>query len=120
MDNLQFVIAQGSTPKLSLAFPFEVDADDVVYASIAQDGKVKREWTMNGSPATDGRAGTGTLEIDEDDASVMVLSMTQADSLALTAGDAELQIRIKTSSGADTFLPLVGAIVKAHKTGEIT
>ena len=120
MDNLQFMIAQGSTPRIELAFPFEVDVDDVVYVSLAQSDTVRREWTMNGDAAGIGIAGTGTLEISADDDSVMVLTMTQADTLALTPGDAEMQVRIKTTDGADTFMPLVGAVVKAHKTGVIT
>ena len=121
MDNLQFKIAQGSTPILELAFPFEVDGDhDVVYVDIAQGDKVKREWHKNGSAAAAGIAGTGTLTVSEDDASVMLLSMSQADTLALTPGDAELQIRVKTSTGTDTFVPLVGAVLKAYKQGVIS
>ena len=75
---------------------------------------------MNGTDAAAGIKGTGTLTISDDDASVMLLAMSQADTLALTPGDAELQIRIKTSAGTDTFVPLVGAVLKAYKTGVIS
>ena len=123
MDNHQFIIAQGSTPILALALPFEADADDVVFATFSQGDKNVLEYAMNGT-ATAAIAGTGTLEIDEDDASTIVLAMTQEDTLGLTPGDAELQIRIKHTDGeevfTDTFVPLVGAVLKAYKTGVIT
>ena len=41
--------------------------------------------------------------------------MSQADTLALAAGDVELQLRIKNSVGADTFRPLTGRVGPARK-----
>ena len=45
--------------------------------------------------------------------------MTQADTLRLSPGDAEIQLRVRSTSGAETFAPLVGVIGRAHKTGVI-
>ena len=119
MDNLQFMIAQGSTPRIELALPFEADGDtDVVYVTFNQDDKNVLEYSMNGT-ATAAIAGAGTLAVSDEDDSVLVLTMTQADTLRLTPDDVELQVRIKTDAGADTFFPLVGAVVKSYKTGVI-
>ena len=43
----------------------------------------------------------------------------QADTLALAAGDVELQLRIKNDVGADTFRPLCGRVGRALKEGTI-
>ena len=51
---------------------------------------------------------------------MLVLAMTQADTLSLTPGDVELQVRIKTNDGADTYEPLIGAVMKAKKGGVIS
>lgn len=119
MDNLQFRIAQGSTPSLELGLPFEADVDDVVFVTFTQSDRNVLEYGMNGTPSVL-IAGAGELSIDDDDPSIMVLTMTQADTFKLTPGDAELQLRILTVDGADTFFPLVGEIIKANKTGVIT
>ena len=120
MDNHQFIIVQGSTPTLELVFSFDVDVDDVVYVTFSQHDANVLEYTMNGTVSPAYIAGTGTLEIDTGDSSVMLLTMTQADTLGLTPGDVELQVRVKTADGADTFFPLVGEVVRSHKTGVIT
>jgi hypothetical protein len=120
MDNHQYIITQGSTPTLELRLPFEFpDTGGVAFATFAQGDKNVLEYGLNGT-ATALIAGTGTLTVAEDDASVLYLAMTQADTLKLTPGDVELQLRVKTTDGADTFLPVIGAVVKAHKTGVIT
>ena len=124
MDNHQFMIAQGSTPRIELALPFEFpDSGGVAFVTFSQQDKNVLEYGLNGT-ATAAIVGTGSLTRDSDDKSILVLSMTQADTLGLSVGDAELQVRVKTTDGgqtfADTFAPLTGAIVKAHKTGVIS
>lgn len=119
MDNHQFIIAQGSTPTLELALPFELDAGDTAFVTFSQGDQNVLEYGLNGT-ATTAIAGTGTLSRDVNDHSLLIIKMTQADSLKLTPGDAELQVRVKTADGADTFMPLVGEIIKSHKTGVIT
>ena len=118
MDNHQFMIAQGSTPRLEFAFPFELDANDVISVVIAQQDKIVREFAKNYTPPPYSFSGS-TLEITED-ASVLALNMSQADTLALTPGDAEIQIRIKTSGGADTYFPIPGEVIKAYKEGVLS
>ena len=120
MDNHQFIIVQGSTPTLELVFAFEVDVDDIVFATFSQNDSNVLEYSMNGTVSPAYIAGTGTLEIATGDSSVMLLAMSQADTLGLTPGDVELQVRVKTADGADTFLPLIGDVVRAHKTGVIS
>ena len=119
MDNLQFMIAQGSTPRLEMELPFEFPAGGKAFATFSQGDRNVLEYGLNAS-ATAAIAGSGTLAVSSDDDSVLALTMTQADTFVLTPGDAELQIRVKTSDGADTFVPLVGAVLKAHKTGVIS
>lgn len=94
--------------------PLEIDADyDVVYATLTQGFDTALEFAINGTPAKSSE-NPGTLTVAEDDPSLLLLSMTQADTLALDVDDVILQIRVKTSSGADTFLPLYGRIISAH------
>lgn len=120
MDNHQFTITQGSTPTLELALPFELDAGGTAFVTFSQGDQNVLEYGLNGTPSPAYIAGTGTLSRDVNDHSLLIIKMTQADSLKLTPGDAELQVRVKTADGADTFMPLVGEIIKSHKTGVIT
>ena len=124
MDQLQFVIAQGSTPRIELLLAFEFpDSGGKAFVTFSQGGVNVLEYGLNGT-ATPAIAGTGQLTVDSSDRSMLVLAMTQADTLSLKPGDVELQVRIKTTDGVDTFAdtyePLIGAVLKAKKGGVIS
>ena len=116
MEETEFLFFRGSTPTLELVLPLALDFSDTVYLSFSQGGQTVLEYAMNGSPSP---AGTGTLRRAEEDENVLLLTMTQADTLALRTGDAELQLRLKNDVGADTFRPLVGRVGPALKEGVI-
>lgn len=118
MNNLNFLIYQGSTPTMELVLPLELDVDDAAVATLRQGDVDVLEWALNETPR-ETIAGSGTLALHEEDPSVLLLAMTQADTLALTPGDAELQLRVVTGEGADTFLPVVGAVGPAFRGGVI-
>ena len=118
MDQLQFIIAQGSTPRLELALPFRFPDGGKAFVTFSQGEKDVLEYGLNGT-ATPAIAGAGSITVNSNDKSMLVLEMTQADTLLLTPGDIELQVRVKTTDGADTFEPLVGAVLKAKKGGVI-
>lgn len=120
MDNLQFVIAQGATPQIRLPLPFDFpESGGKAFATFSQADKNVLEYGLNGT-ATPAIAGTGTLTVSNDNAAVLVLSMEQADTLALKAGDAELQLRVLAGAKAYTFPPLIGAVMPAKKQGVIS
>ena len=116
MEESQFLFFRGSTPTLELVLPLRVDFSDVVYLTLCQGGRPVLEYAMNGSPSP---AGTGSLSRAEADENVLLLTMSQADTLALAAGDVELQLRIKNDVGADTFRPICGRVGRALKEGTI-
>lgn len=118
MDNHQFIFFQGSTPTLELVLPLMLDQEDVAVVTIRQGDHDMLEYAMNATP-TQSIQGTGTLALKEDDHSVLLLAMTQADTLKLFTGDAEIQLRIVTEDGADTFVPVVGAVGPAFRKGEL-
>lgn len=118
MNNLNFLIFQGTTPTLELVMPLELDVDDAAVVTIRQGDTDVLEYGMNADP-TAAISGTGTLELQEGDQSVLLLAMTQADTLGLTVGDAELQLRIVTDEGADAFVPIPGAVGPAFRGGEL-
>ena len=118
MDQIAFRFAQGSTPRIELLLPFLCPTGAKVFVTFAQAGRAVLEYGMNGSPSP-GIGGTGTLTLDTDDRSMLVVTMSQADTLSLSPGDVELQVRVKTTDGADTFEPLIGQVIKAHKGGVI-
>ena len=119
MNQLHFSIAQGSTPRIKLLLPFDLTSGSVAFATFAQGNKAVLEYGFNGTP-TAAIAATGTLALNLDDTSVLVLNMTQDDSLSLQAGEAELQIRVKTTAGAYTFFPIPGVVIRAIKTEVIS
>lgn len=120
MDNLQFVIPQGSTPRLEFGLPFVLPyARSKVFVTFSQSDKNVLEYGYRGAP-TPAIAGTGELTVDPNDKSLLVLNMTQADTLSLVPGDIELQLRVFTPDGADTFVPLIGRVMAAKKGGVIT
>lgn len=118
-----FTIYQGATPCLELGLPLELSSSDVVYATFAQIGNVVLEYQINGSNAQGLTPPTGSMEVDAHDKSLLRVSMSQADTLRLEAGEVELQIRIKhtedTVEMADTLIPAHGWIGKALKGGSI-
>lgn len=118
MNNLNFLIFQGTTPTIELVMPLELDVDDAAVVTIRQGDTDVLEFGMNAEP-TAAISGSGTLELQEGDQSVLLLAMTQADTLKLTVGDAEIQLRVSTQDGADTFAPVVGAVGPAFRKGEL-
>ena len=112
----EFLFFRGSTPTLELVLPLAVQFSDTVYLTLSQGGRNVLEYAMNGTPSP---AGTGTLRRAEEDENVLLLTMTQADTLALQTGDAELQLRLKNDVGADTFRPLIGRVGPARREGVI-
>lgn len=114
----QFLIAQGSTPWLELCLPLELTNSTVIYVDICQGRDIVIEYNKNGTTDLDIK-GDGTLSIDEDDATVLILSMTQGDTLRLIEGETEIQVRVKTGDGADTLIPVWGMTVPAYKGGTI-
>lgn len=118
MNHRVFMIAQGSTPTLELQLPFEAPRNAVAYVTITQEDEPVLEYALNASPTASIKGG-GKLIFDVDDRSVLLLTMTQADTLKLVNGDVELQVRIRTNDGADTFYPIPGGVVQARKGGVI-
>jgi len=116
MEEALFLFFRGSTPTLELVLPLEVGPSDVVYLTLSQGGQPVVEYALNGVASP---AGTGQLSRSEEDYNVLLLFMSQADTLALAAGDVELQLRLKNQVGADTFRPLFGRVGPARRAGVI-
>lgn len=115
--NPDFMISRGSTPWIRMELPLEIARSDVIYATLSQSDVNVLEYQRNGTAVS--IAGSGALTIDDANPKRLILAMTQADTLALAEGQCKLQIRIRTSVGADTFYPLNGYVVAAEKGGEI-
>ena len=115
----EFEIYRGSTPLLECGLPLELSGSDVVYASFAQGNRVVLEYRINGSADPELTPPTGSMSLDPQNAAILRIQMTQADTLRLEAGDADLQLRIKTNDGADTLIPVHGWVGKAYKGGTI-
>ena len=115
-----FMLYQGSTPTLELVLPIELQPTDVVYATFSQDEERVLEYHINGTNSVVPPPPAGTLRLDVHDGHTLLLEMTQADTFRLQPGDTELQLRIKTEDGADTFIPALGYVGKARKEGVIT
>ncbi len=116
MDEADFLFFRGSTPTLELVLPLAVAWTDTAYLTLSQRDRAVLEYAMNGSPSP---AGGGRLTRAEEDENVLLLTMSQADTLALESGDVELQLRVKNDVGADTFQPLHGCVGPARKEGVI-
>ena len=110
MDNLRFMIAQGSTPTLELGFPFEITDGCFVIVSIWQNRQIALEYDSDDSE----------LVVDATDKSIVRITMPEADTFSLAVGDVEIQVRAKTADGIDTFLPIPGAIVPSYNKEELT
>lgn len=113
MTQPQFCFFRGSTPTFELLLPLDCRAEDVLYATFSQAGETVVEYAQNGQPQ---RPGTGVLEAA---GRTVEIRMTQDDSLAFACGECELQLRIKTEDGADTFFPLWGMVGPVQKEGSI-
>lgn len=107
MDETDFLFFRGSTPTLELVLPLAVDWSDTVCLTLSQRGRTVVEYAMNGSANP---RGSGTLTRDETQQNLLLLTMSEADTLALEAGDVELQLRLKNSVGSDSFRPLTGRV----------
>lgn len=121
MNNLNFLIFQGTTPTIELVMPLELAADDAAVVTIRQGDADVLEYALNAEARSE-IAGTGALVFADDgtDRSVLLVNMSQADTLGLTVGDAELQLRIVTDEGADAFVPIPGAVGPAFRRGALT
>ena len=78
-------------------------ASDTVYLTLAQGGRPVVEYALNGTPSP---AGTGSLSRAEEDENVLLLTMTQADTLALAVGDAELARKLEDKRKRDAAAAL--------------
>lgn len=116
MEDTELLFFRGSTPTLELVLPLAVGAEDVVYLTLCQRDEVVLEYAINGEPLS---AGEGELRVAEGEPNVLLLTMTQADTLQLQTGTLELQLRLKNSVGADTFRPVRGWVGPARKEGVI-
>ena len=45
------------------------------------------------------------------------LALTEQETMDFLPGDCELQLRVRTEAGSDTFFPLCGAVGQARKEG---
>lgn len=116
MRRPHFLFFRGSSPTLELVLPLNLSSSDTAFATFSQGGAPALEYALNGSPSP---AGTGSLSLAQDAADTLLLAMSQADTLALAAGDCALQVRVKTDAGTDTFLPLHGFVGQLQKEGMI-
>lgn len=117
-----FMLAQGSTPTLELQLPIDVSGNSwIIYVTFSQDNAVVMEYTSGGTPTVTPTPPTGSLSVYNLQTNLLLVSMTQADTLRLAPGDVTVQVRIKNSDTglADTFLPLHGQCVRAEKGGTI-
>ena len=114
MENQRFLFYRGSTPTLELVLPLAVDWGDTGYLTLCQGDRPVLEYAMNGSPAL---AGSGSLRRAETQENVLLLTMSQEDTLRLESGDLELQLRLKNQVGADSFRPLRGIVGPVFKEG---
>lgn len=109
-----FFFFQGSTPTLAFALPYTPEEADVIYATFSQAGKTVTEYTRNGVAMTP--PPTGTLSLDPARPSVILISMTQEDTLLFAPDNCEVQLRVLKSGGrADTLFPVLGRVGKAQK-----
>ena len=116
MEESQFLFFRGSTPTLELVLPLAVAPEDTVYLTLRQRDRTVLEYALNGTPYP---PGGGQLRRAEEDENVLLLTMSQSDTLALESGDVELQLRLKNTVGADTFRPLRGKVGVAFREGVI-
>jgi len=116
MRRPQFLFYRGSSPTLELLLPLSLAASDTVYATLSQGGSPSLEYAVNGTPSP---AGTGSLRIADNAPDTLLLSLSQADTLALSAGDCALQLRVKTQAGTDSFAPCFGCVGQLQKEGLI-
>ena len=107
MRTPQFFFFRGSTPTLELALPFALGEADAAVLTLAQDGQIVLEYAR-------GADGEG-LSVPADEPDLLRIRLPQADTLRLTAGDCELQLRIRNADGAVTFYPIFGQIGQARK-----
>ena len=122
MRTPKFVIMQGSTPTIDVEIPLDVSGGGCkVYLDIIQGDEIVLEYTMNGTQAPADIRPTGTLVGDVYEGTLLILSMTQADTLRLDEGDAAIQLRYISALGdADTTIPVFGFVGKAYKSGVIS
>lgn len=115
-----FRIPRGATPTLELQLPIDISIGTwVVYVTFMQNHNVVLEYALNGTPSASS-ASPGSVSVDRLDGNTLLVDMTQADTLLLTPGDVEIQVRVKSPAGlADTFLPVHGMIIQNLKGGAI-
>ena len=107
MEAREFLFFRGSSPTLELVLPLAVAPEDAAVLSFSQGGEPVLVYAMNDQAQS--RA-TGRLHRDEAEENVLLLEMSQRDTLALASGHVELQLRVANALGADTFHPLQGLV----------
>lgn len=115
--HIDFMVTRGSSPHLELGLPLEVDSSSVIYVTLAQADHTVLEYTLGGEEAEE--PPTGELALDQSEADLLILYMSQADTLRLETGDVELQVRVRHDGEADTLICAVGYVGKALKGGVI-
>ncbi len=111
----QFIFYRGSTPTLELELPMALTGAETAWVTLSQQGQTVLDYAMHAQ----GQTGEGSLSLCDTDPCLLLVQLTQADTLALDHGDCELQLRLRTADGADTFAPCFGWVGQARRKGEI-
>ena len=112
MRTPQFVLPRGGSPTLELELPFTPGPEDVISLTVSQAGVPVLEYTQNCSSDFGAQ---GSLSAEED--GLLLVHMTQADTLRLETGECDLQLRIRTEDGADVFPLIRGAVSTLRRQG---
>lgn len=107
-----FLIYRGSSPTLELRMPKPMDPTDTVFLTLAQAGLRVVEYAWNGTPV---QPGDGSLSPAPGRDDLLLLRMTQGDTLRLAAGDCELQLRMRDENGIRVLPLLHGAVGEVRK-----
>ena len=113
----QFAVWQGTDFSLEVRLPYELASGDAAVATLSQGFVPVLEYRLNVEAAES--APEGRIVVDSEDAHVLRIEMTQADTLQLAAGEVELQVRVRTDEGAETFAPVLGMIGAAANRVEL-
>ena len=111
MREPDFFFFRGCSPVLELWLPLSLDEQSVLCATFSQGGQIMLECVQNVqshsrseiAPEVDGR--------------MVRLALTEQETMDFLPGDCELQLRVRTEAGSDTFFPLCGAVGQARKEG---
>lgn len=116
METPRMLFFRGSTPTLELELPLELTDEDTAFLTISQQSEPVLEYAMNATPSP---AAQGRMYLCPNNPRLLLVEMAQADTVRCLAGDCELQLRIKTEFGADTFYPIRARVGQMRKEGVI-